>query len=49
MFSKAHKIISKIKNSEVRLKWMPSINFYKRTRDILKKKVQLCPKWKLYK
>lgn len=37
MFSKAHKIISKIKNSEVKLKWMPSINFYKRTRDILKK------------
>ena len=34
MFSKAHKIVSKIKNSEVRLKWMPSINCYKRTRDI---------------
>lgn len=38
MFSKAHKIISKIKNSEVRLKWMPSINFYKRTRDIFGEK-----------
>lgn len=37
MLSKVHKISSKIKNSEVRIKWMPSINFYKRTRTILEK------------
>lgn len=48
MFSKVHRISSEIKNSEVRLKWMPSINFYKRTRTVLGK-VQLSSKWKLDK
>lgn len=41
------KLVPKLK-IQVRLKWMPSINFYKRTRTILKK-VQLSSEWKLDK